>query len=81
MAVVAMVMAAMATPALAKRTCEEDPVTGANRCTGGASFSEPGGINNGVVGGSGGISVVDCDPELGCDVFFAGGGGAHTRFP
>ena len=84
MAVTAMVMAAMAMPAFSKVKCEGDPFSPEGQeCRGGSSISEPGGINNGQVGGGGGRSDIQCDPdpETGvCTGESSGGFGGHFRF-
>ncbi len=77
---VALVMAAMmgasAMPAFAKFQCSEGPDLFDYTCHGGDSWSEPGGINNGLVGGFGNHQNRDCNPELtSCRSDNSGGGG------
>jgi hypothetical protein len=67
MAVVAMVMAAMATPALSKSTCEGDPLSGG--CHGGSGSR---------TGGGGGFYSYDCDLATGCTQVIAGGNGGPS---
>ena len=62
-ALMAAMVVASAMPAFAKVKCEGDVFGEGQTCRGGESFSEPGGINNGLVGGQGGLRFVKCDPE------------------
>ena len=79
-ALMAAMVVASAMPAFAKVKCEGDVFGEGQTCRGGESFSEPGGINNGLVGGQGGLRFVKCDPEFECIDERRGGGGFHTRF-
>src|SRR5215207_9703830 len=62
--VMAAMMLAMAVPAFAAITCQEEPDGFA--CQGGGSISQPGGTNSGDVGGFGGHTEVQCGLPFGC---------------
>ena len=87
-ALMAAMVLALAVPAFAEHKppdtnhCTDEPVEGGfvQTCSGGTGYSEPGGIDNGVVGGQGGRLVTDCRPENPsyCEFTGSGGSGGQT---
>ena len=71
--VMAAMVVAMAVPAFAGVTCKETQDPYSQTCSGGTSASEPGGINNGSVGGQGGHVTNDNSAND-----FSGGSGGKT---
>jgi hypothetical protein len=76
MAIMAAMVAVMTVPAFAAIKCSDSGTT--RQCTGGDSFSQPGGINSGSVGGSGGSTSVTYSPTC-CTFESRGGSGHNTR--
>ena len=75
-AMLAAMMGASAMPAFAKFQCSLGPDVFDQTCHGGDSWSQPGGINNSLVGGFGNHQKLDCNPELtSCRSDNSGGGG------